>query len=77
MMRIIKIVLVPVLLLCAGGLAAAQPFTALWIFDDSTVDTGWYINRKSDEPNYDHLAMYRRRPLGVGRPDHEPGTGIG
>ncbi len=71
MMRIIKIVLVPVLLLCAGGLAAAQPFTALWIFGDSTVDTGWYINRKSDEPNYDHY-MYKTT-LGVGRPTTSPG----
>ena len=71
MMRIIKTVLVPVLLLRAGDLAGAQPFTALFIFGDSTVDTGWYINNKSGETNYDNY-MYMTT-LGVGKPTSSPG----
>jgi len=71
-MRVIKIALVPILLLFAGGLAAAQPFTALWIFGDSTVDTGWYINNDCGEPNYNTYIQYQPS-LGVGKPTSSPG----
>jgi outer membrane lipase/esterase len=70
MMRVIKIVLVPILFLCAGSLAAAAPFTALWIFGDSTVDTGWYKTTPSGVDNYDN---YMQQPsLGVGKPTSSP-----
>ena len=74
MMRVIKIVLVPMLLLCAGSLAAAGPFTALFIFGDSTVDTGWYINSKSGEMSYDkYMQPTMTMDLGVGKPTSSPG----
>ncbi len=72
MMRVIKIVLVPMLLLCAGGSAAAGPFTALFIFGDSTVDTGWYINNDCGEPNYNNYIQHQPS-LGVGKPTSSPG----
>ena len=71
MKRVIKLVLVPVLLLCAGGMATAQPFSALWIFGDSTVDTGWYITASSGEDNYDYY-LHHQPPLGVGKPTTSP-----
>jgi hypothetical protein len=74
-MRVIKILLGLTLLLCAGSPAAADPFTALWIFGDSTVDTGWYITNKSGETSYDHY-MQPTPPapsLGVGKPTSSPG----
>jgi len=73
-MRVIKIVLVPILLLFAGGLAAADPFTKLWIFGDSTVDTGWYRYSKSDEMSYDkYMQPTMMKDFGVGRPTSSPG----
>jgi phospholipase/lecithinase/hemolysin len=61
--------------------AAANPFTRLWVFGDSTVDTGWYqIPPFSGEPNFDaYLAP--TSPHGktgaekwdIGRPTSSPG----
>lgn len=70
-MRAIKIVLVPTLFLWAGSLAAAQPFTALCIFGDSTVDTGWYRTNPSGEGNYDHYMQ--QSSFGVGKPTSSRG----
>lgn len=34
--------------------ASADPFTQLWVFGDSTVDTGWYkVSPYSGNPNFD------------------------
>jgi hypothetical protein len=70
-MRLLKSVFVFVLLLSAERPAAAQPFTALWIFGDSTVDSGWYKTASSGEDNYNY---YMHQPaLGVGKPTSSPG----
>ncbi len=71
MMRVVGIALIPALLLCAGSPAAAKPFTALWIFGDSTVDTGWYRTDSSGESNYDHYMQ--QSSLAVGKPTSSPG----
>jgi outer membrane lipase/esterase len=71
MMRVIKILFIPIAVLFAACPAAAQPFTALWIFGDSTVDTGWYRTASSGEANYNY---YMHNPaLGVGKPTSGPG----
>ena len=70
-MSIAKIVFIPMLSLLATDLAAAQPFSALWIFGDSTVDTGWYKTAASGETNYDHYMQ--QSSLGVGKPTSGPG----
>jgi len=70
-MRVIKLFLGLTLLLCTGNLAAADPFTALWIFGDSTVDTGWYRTNQSGEDSYDYYMQ--QSSLGVGKPTSSPG----
>jgi outer membrane lipase/esterase len=59
--------------LCAmTGSAAARPFQQLWVFGDSTVDTGWYRKSPySGEPNYDFYI--KQSAAGVGRPTSSPG----
>jgi phospholipase/lecithinase/hemolysin len=52
-------------------MAMAGPFTALWIFGDSTVDTGWYRTDPSGKANYDHYMQ--QSALGVGKPTSSPG----
>ena len=71
MMRVTKILFIPIAVLFAACPAAAQPFTALWIFGDSTVDTGWYRTTMSGETNYDHYMQ--NSSLGVGKPTSGPG----
>jgi GDSL-like Lipase/Acylhydrolase len=57
--------------LCFAHGARAEPFTAFWIFGDSTVDTGWYQTAASGKANYDHYMQ--QAALGVGRPTSSPG----
>jgi outer membrane lipase/esterase len=64
-----------VLLLALGvttGSAMARPFNALWVFGDSTVDTGFYRKAPySGEPNYDFYI--KQSAAAVGRPTSSPG----
>ena len=59
--------------LCAmTGPVLARPFNQVWVFGDSTVDSGWY--RKAPyggEPNYDFYI--KQAAAGVGRPTSSPG----
>ncbi len=71
MIRLLTSVLVLILFLSAGSPATAQPFTALLVFGDSTVDTGWYRTASSGEDNYDYYM--HQSALGVGKPTSSPG----
>jgi phospholipase/lecithinase/hemolysin len=74
-MRLISIAIgCAAMLLGAASPASARPFDALWVFGDSTVDTGWYNYRPSGESQFDqYLSTYN-----LARPRHVPATyGIG
>jgi len=68
-------------LLFAAGSASASPFDRLWVFGDSTVDTGWYNFRPSGQSQFDqylstyNLARPRNVPptYGIGKPTSSPG----
>ncbi|MGH6727445.1 MAG: SGNH/GDSL hydrolase family protein [Pseudolabrys sp.] len=53
-MRIAKIIFFITTFVFAAHAADAKPFTHLWVFGDSTVDTGWYKvpKKNSDPPTY-------------------------
>src|ERR1700760_1055035 len=61
--------------------ASAAPFERLWVFGDSTVDTGWYNFQPSGESQFDrylssyNLARPRNIPptYGMGKPTSSPG----
>jgi phospholipase/lecithinase/hemolysin len=63
------------------GAAPASAFDHLWVFGDSTVDTGWYNFKPSGEPQFDkYLSTYnfafpRNSPptYGMGRGTSNPG----
>jgi phospholipase/lecithinase/hemolysin len=69
------------LLLAAGSTAAHAAFDRLWVFGDSTVDTGWYNFRPSGESQFDqylstyNLARPRNTPrtYEMGKPTSSPG----
>ncbi len=66
----IKVALVSSFLLVAVGSTGASAFDRLWVFGDSTVDTGWYNFRPSGEPQFDqYLSGYN-----LARPRHTPPT---
>ena len=58
---------------CAmAGPAVARPFNQLWVFGDSTVDSGWYREKPhSGEANYDFYI--KQSAAAVGRPTSSPG----
>jgi outer membrane lipase/esterase len=58
---------------CAmAGSAVARPFNQLWVFGDSTVDSGWYREKPySGEANYDFYI--KQSAAAVGRPTSSPG----
>jgi phospholipase/lecithinase/hemolysin len=81
-MRLISIAIgCATMLLGAASPAGARPFDALWVFGDSTVDTGWYNYRPSGESQFDqylstyNLARPRHVPptYGIGKPTSSPG----
>ena len=63
------------------GTAPASAFDHLWVFGDSTVDTGWYNFRPSGEPQFDkYLSTYNFAfppnippTYGMGRGTSNPG----
>jgi phospholipase/lecithinase/hemolysin len=64
--------IVSVFALAISGTIAARPFDRLWVFGDSTVDSGWYGKAPySGEAKYD--AYIRHPSYGVGRPTSSPG----
>src|SRR5262249_21845701 len=68
-------------LLVAANSAAADPFDRLWVFGDSTVDTGWYNFRRSGGNKFDQFlfdytfARPRNDPptYNMGKPTSSPG----
>jgi phospholipase/lecithinase/hemolysin len=57
-------------LLSAAVPATAGPFDRLWVFGDSTVDTGWYNFRPSGQSQFDqYLSTYN-----LAHPAHIPAT---
>jgi GDSL-like Lipase/Acylhydrolase len=72
MMRVAMPIMTCALLLASVETASANPFKHLWIFGDSTVDTGWYRKTPySGEHSYD---VYIKHPsYDVGRPTSSPG----
>jgi phospholipase/lecithinase/hemolysin len=81
-MRLISIAIgCATMLLGAASPASARPFDALWVFGDSTVDTGWYNYRPSGQSQFDqylstyNLARPRHVPptYGIGKPTSSPG----
>ena len=73
MMRMNKFILTSILFLWFANAATAQAISALWVFGDSTVDTGWYINNKSGKTNYDYYMYMKQTAYGVGKPTSSPG----
>jgi outer membrane lipase/esterase len=69
----IRIIILTLLFSVSGSVPVrADPFTHLWIFGDSTVDTGWY--RKSPFSGETRYDKYIKHPnYGVGRPTSSPG----
>jgi phospholipase/lecithinase/hemolysin len=65
----------------AAGPAVTRPFDSLWVFGDSTVDTGWYNFLPSGENQFDqylseyNLARPRNVPptYGMGKATSNPG----
>ena len=65
----------------AAGSAIARPFDRLWVFGDSTVDTGWFNFTLSGESQFDqYLSTYNStRPpnipptYGMGKATSNPG----
>ena len=56
----------------SAGPRRPRPFDRLWVFGDSTVDSGWYRKAPySGEAKYD--AYIRHPSYGVGRPTSSPG----
>jgi len=54
----------------AGAIEPASKFDRLWVFGDSTVDTGWYNFRPSGESQFDqYLSTYNQA-----RPRNTPPT---
>jgi len=81
-MRLISIAIgCAITLAGAAGSASARPFDGLWVFGDSTVDTGWYNFRPSGQSQFDqylstyNLARPRHVPptYGMGKPTSSPG----
>jgi phospholipase/lecithinase/hemolysin len=81
-MRPISIVMVCAsAILSTIGSASAGPFDRLWVFGDSTVDSGWYNFLPSGESQFDqyrssyNLARPRHVPptYGMGKPTSSPG----
>jgi phospholipase/lecithinase/hemolysin len=81
-MRLVSLVIgCAITLLGAAGSANARPFDALWVFGDSTVDTGWYNFLPSGQSQFDqylstyNLARPRHVPptYGIGKPTSSPG----
>jgi phospholipase/lecithinase/hemolysin len=70
-MRLISIVIACAIThLGAAGSAGARPFDALWVFGDSTVETGWYNFLPSGQSQFDqYLSTYN-----LARPRHVPPT---
>jgi outer membrane lipase/esterase len=61
-----------IVLFAITGSAMARPFNILWVFGDSTVDTGFYRKAPySGEPNYDFYI--KQSAAAVGRPTSSPG----
>jgi phospholipase/lecithinase/hemolysin len=80
-MRIAKIVFLISTFVFASDAADAKPFTHLWVFGDSTVDTGWYKvpKKNSNPPTYSGAASFDYW-LGPIPPDPQTGAqkwGIG
>lgn len=69
------------LMVGASATSASAFFDRLWVFGDSTVDTGWYNFRPSGESQFDkflstyNLARPRNTPptLEMGKPTSSPG----
>jgi phospholipase/lecithinase/hemolysin len=87
-MRAAELVFVAVALASFAATAAAKPITQLWVFGDSTVDTGWYRIPKpgshpptySGEANFDAylapttlLGRTGAMKWGIGKPTSSPG----
>jgi phospholipase/lecithinase/hemolysin len=81
-MRLVSIAMIAAAtLLSAAGSATAGPINHLWVFGDSTVDTGWYNFRPSGQSQFDqYLSTYNfARPrnipptYGMGKPTSSPG----
>jgi outer membrane lipase/esterase len=80
-MRTTKLAIGAVALALFAGTAAAKPFTQLWVFGDSSVDTGSYrIAPYSGNPNFDvYLAPTTlggktgAQKWGIGKPTSYPG----
>jgi phospholipase/lecithinase/hemolysin len=79
-MRVTEFIIAAVFLSLVDA-AAADPFSRLWVFGDSTVDTGWFEKAPfSGEPNFDfYLAPTSphgktgAEKWGIGRPTSSPG----
>jgi phospholipase/lecithinase/hemolysin len=83
-----RLVIVAVALACFAATATAKPFTFLWVFGDSTVDTGWYKVPKlgSNPPSFSGDAAFDAylapttphgrtgaQKWGIGKPTSSPG----
>jgi phospholipase/lecithinase/hemolysin len=79
-MRLVSIAMAAATLLSVAGSADAGP-DRLWVFGDSTVDTGWYNYRPSGQSQFDqylstyNLAHPRHIPPSyeMGKPTSSPG----
>lgn len=70
--HLVAIVAAAVLALLAET-ASANPFTRLWVFGDSSVDTAWYkIAPWSGSNNFD-IYLQQSSTYGIGKPTTNPG----
>lgn len=70
-MQVAKIAVAAVLAWLAGP-ANANPFNRLWVFGDSTVDTGWYkVSPYSGESTFD-AYLPNAATYNIGKPTNNP-----
>jgi outer membrane lipase/esterase len=72
-MRILKLIVTTFALALATETASAGPFSRLWVFGDSNVDTGWYKIAPWSGSNTFDIYLQQSSTYGIGKPTTNPG----
>ena len=70
----IKLIVAAVVFALFAETASAGPFTRLWVFGDSNVDTGWYKVTPWSGSNIFDTYFQQSSTYGFGKPTTNPGT---
>jgi phospholipase/lecithinase/hemolysin len=72
-MRTLNLVVTTFALALVTEKASAGPFTRLWVFGDSNVDTGWYKIAPWSGSNTFDIYLQQSSTYGIGKPTTNPG----